>query len=192
MIPVPSRLPARWTQSHVDQLHPVFWSWLVLPIRVMTDYDLYVVPISLHRPNAQQKRLRDEYERQLKLWEENKLDRKPLPAAKPGASAHNFDLCSKNLNHDARGADGLCPVCGSVLKPASLAADVGIMSSLGILVSSGGSLPLKDRPWVWQVWAQTLQGFPKLRDGGTFSNPDTPHVELAAWDFRTGTLKKDA
>ena len=113
---------------------------------------------------------------------------KPLAAAPPGKSAHNYQLCTVDAAHVA-GAAEVCNVCAGAVKPAAAAVDVLIQDRHGTTISTGGALELKYRPHVWQTWATILKKYPKLRDGGAFSRPDTPHVELTRWDFKTHTVR---
>jgi len=183
-------VPRRWMPEHIAQVHPEFWPSLAAAILAFEARhpNIDVAPTTLHRSNGFQAKLRAAYERDAKLFAEGKISRPPLPAAKPGASAHNYDRCTKDVRHDVRGADGKCPRCGAVLQPATLAADVQMIVD-GAVVPTGGGLKLEDRPAVWRWWAEHLRRYPALRDGGTFPKPDTPHVEDAHWDFKTGARR---
>jgi hypothetical protein len=195
MSPVPSLNgvlvePRRWEAEHIAVLYPAFWSAL-RPAIVSFEAehpDVDVGPGTLDRSNAYQRELRQKYERDAALFAKGIITRPPLPAARPGASAHNYDLCTRDDRHDVRGADGACPRCRAPLKPASLAADVKLYVK-GVVVPTRGGLPLEARPPIWQEWAKHLRSYPALRDGGVFSQPDTPHVEDSKWDVRVGTRR---
>lgn len=158
-----------WSEDQFEQLHPDLGAALI-PALLDAERELLRVRFrSGYRSAAEQKELHDTYGQRLELWKAGKLKNKPLPAAPPHASAHNY--CQ---------ADG---------RPASLASDVQILGPTGQPIPSGGSIPLEQRPLEWQRWAAIVARHPLLRDGGTFSKPDTVHVELARWDYKARNLK---
>jgi hypothetical protein len=188
-------MPQGWEKSQVNQLYEPFQTDLLLAVfRAKNRFNIDVRMASGYRANAKQKALYDQYVVNQKLFAEGKSTVRPLQAAPPGHSAHNFVFCRLNLEHNACGAETMCPVCQAPIQPASLAADVQLIrwSAVrpeGSVIPSGGALQLSLRPKEWQQWAQIVAEFPTLRDGGTFSRPDPVHVEWHGWNYKTHTLQ---
>lgn len=170
-----------WSPDQLLQLHPEFAEAVAPAIAEAQAEGLPVRFASGHRSKRRQAELRASYEARKKLFEAGELKQKPLPAALPGSSAHNWDL----EDAEARGAGG-----GDVEgTPASLALDVAILDQLGQPIPSGGQIPLEQRAPAWQRWAAVVARYPLLRDGGAFTTPDAVHVELVLWDAKAKALR---
>lgn len=187
--PSPRDMLEGWTSDVWARLHPVFAEALAPAIIAAQAVGLRVHPRSSWRSNTEQRNRYEDFLRLKAEYEAGKIKVPPLPAAPPGASAHNFAVCPTDPTH-VIGASERCPKCGSPPKAASLAEDVMILDRDGNPVPSGGALSVPLRPAVWQSWATLLTDFPQLRDGGTFSpRPDSVHVESVRWDHRAKTLR---
>lgn len=183
-------VPAGWLEWQLLGLHPDLRAALVPAIEEALCIGIRPRYLSGPRTNAHQLRLRTEYENKAKLFAAGKITKLPLPAAPPGKSAHNYALCSVDKTHRI-GPNERCPKCGAVTIPASLACDIWLADLRGEAIPSGGAIPREVRDRAWQDWAAVLDRHPLLRDGGEFQpRPDTPHVELARWDFRSQTLRE--
>ena len=209
--------PKGWTEEQWSRLHPGFAADLA-PLLAEAERRGFVVrPRSLDRSNARQRGLRQQYESARRLWDgaleahhkgshkgasqpatcslcwvlgakRGPEPRPPLPAAKAGWSSHNFGLCPNDAGH-LHDCHDECPWCGAAWIPATVAVDVMLLDGRGVAVPSGGAVPLVHRPKVWQEWAELVHKFPALRDGGTFSYPDSVHVEWNLWDCAKAGLR---
>lgn len=143
---------------------------------------LRVRRISGYRSNARQAQLRATFEAKEKLYQLGQGPM-PLPAARPGKSAHNYALCSRTIGH-VIGEHVQCPICGAATLPASVAVDIGLFDDKGVAIRCP---PLfEERPAEWQAWAGLVAKHPDLRDGGHFKpNADPVHVELIGWNWQT-------
>ncbi len=182
-------LPIGWTRDQLADLHPGFVADLVPAILEADARQLRVRRRSGYRSNARQRELHETYEARKAAYDRGELKAKPLPAAPPGSSAHNFALCSADSSHAIGGADE-CPVCGAGADPAAVACDVEILGPNGQPIPSGGDAPIETRAREWQEWAEILDRYPALRDGGDFaSRKDPVHVEWARWNHKTRALE---
>ena len=181
-------LPSGWSENDLADLHPAFAEVLRPLLGSAVGLGLRPRRKSGARSNAEQGMLYLKYQQALAAWRrDGKVGPPPLPAAPPGASAHNYALCPQSTAH-VIGPNPVCPVCAAVPRSASLALDVMLLDSAGHPIGSGGGKPLTLRPSAWQQWAVTVSAFPALRDGGTFSSPDPVHVEFARWDHHAQVL----
>lgn len=188
------RLPEGWSRDQLAQLHPALVAVLVPCVLAAQALGLRVRFASGWRSNAHQQHLRDTYEERLALWQgSDQRKAKPLPACKPGESAHNLTLCTVDASHDCVGHDDKCPACDGALIPASPACDVQILDpATGNAIPSGGQVALAHRHLVWQRWAAVVKEHPFLRDGGEFHNIDPVHVEHIGWDYGSHHFHADA
>lgn len=172
-----------WTAVVWDALHPRFAEALEPCVIEAHATGIPVRPRSAWRSNTAQRQLYEHFLSMKGDFDTGRSPVRPLPAAPPGASAHNYSVCPTDPAHLIGGKER-CPFCGSPPTAASLALDIGLLDAKGEFVPSGGALALPMRPAIWQRWAAHLQGFPLLRDGGLFHpRPDAVHVEHAAWDY---------
>jgi hypothetical protein len=182
-------MPKYWDPLVVAELHPGFWEQLRPLVESAHASDLMVRFLSGYRSNEMQGKLYRQYLDRVDEFKRGVIKRKPLPAAPPGNSAHNFSRCAAGVGHFVGDAEGTCPQCGAAVEPSAVAVDIWIPGPTGKAVKSGGAIPYEDRPVEWQKWADLVATFPKLRDGGLFRRrPDSVHVEWARWDFRTKKL----
>jgi hypothetical protein len=181
-------LPVGWSEDQFSQLHAGFIADLVPALVAANAAGLRVRFRSGYRSNAQQRFLHESFEARLAAYERGELKAKPLPAAPPGSSAHNFALCSADSSHAIGGAEE-CPECSAAVDPAAVACDVQILGPNGQPIPSGGELPLEQRSHEWQQWAAILDRYPALRDGGDFAGRKDPvHVEWARWNHKMRAL----
>lgn len=216
--------PNGWTEDQWSRLHPGFAADLAPLLAEAERRGLVVRPRSLDRSNARQRGLRQQYESARRLWDgaleghhkgshkgasqpaicslcwvlgakRGPEPRPPLPAAKAGASSHNFGLCPNDAGH-LHDCHDECPWCGAAWVPATVAVDVMLLDDHGTPtpvddtpIASGGAVVLARRSPAWQHWAALVHEFPALRDGGTFSTPDPVHVEWSRWDCAKAGLR---
>lgn len=176
-----AQLSPDWSGPLILQLHPVFAAGV---LRAALDARRYttmrVVPHSAWRGNAEQKALRDAYEKALADYKAGKTKVPPLPAACPGHSAHNWTVCTEDATHDF-GEGSKCSVCGAEGEAAAVGLDVAILDALGNHIRTGGAIPETAQPREWQLWFQVIALHADLRDGGKAYN-DPVHVESAYWN----------
>jgi len=221
----PNSPPTGWTAEQWSRLHPAFAADLAPALEEAEKEGLKVRPRSLDRSNARQRELRNAYLKAKARWESTLRShqagdhrmvpmpgscpicwtmgrktvpepRAPLPAAKPGASSHNFGLCSLEPDAHPHTADDACPKCGAPWKPATVAVDVMLLDDRGtpcplddVAIASGGASPLAKRSGPWKRWAAIVARHSRLRDGGNFQNPDPVHCEWWQWDYAAAGLR---
>jgi len=210
--------PNGWTDEQWARLHPGFAADLAPLLAEAERRGLVVRPRSLERSNARQRGLRQQYESARRLWDgtleahakglhhevkqpltccicwaagskKGPEPRPPLPAAKAGASSHNYGLCPVEPVGHPHDCHDECPWCGAAWVPATVAVDVMLLDKREVAVPSGGAVSLARRPEPWGQWAALVHEFPALRDGGTFSTPDPVHVEWSRWDCAKAGLR---
>ena len=185
----PLGLPSGWAEADLTDLHPDLAVALRPLLVSAVTAGLRPRRRSGARGNVAQGALFTAYKAAQGRWiAGGKVGAGPLPAAPPGASAHNYAVCPQDATH-VIGPNPVCPVCSSRSRAASLALDVALLDIAGVPIYSGGGRGLAARPAEWRQWSAVVAAFPALRDGGTFAQPDPVHVELARWDHTSRTLR---
>lgn len=175
-----------WAPADYADLHPDLQAELPSVLVDAVRANLHVIRASGSRTNAVQQRLYETYLAKKADYDAGRTTVLPLPAAAPGASAHNYARCSREPSH-VIGARVSCPVCGSATLPASLAVDVALLDGHGVAIHCP-AVPLAQRPAEWRTWAGVIDGHPRLRDGGDFQHQlDPVHIEMLGWNFSTRT-----
>lgn len=182
-------LPDGWAEPDLADLHPDLAAALRPLLSAAVSAGLRPRRRSGARSNETQGALYIAYKAAQGRWVAGgKVGSGPLPAAPPGASAHNYAVCPQNNSH-LIGPNPTCPVCASRSRAASLALDIALLDVAGVSIYSGGARGLAARAVEWRQWAGLVRAFPAVRDGGTFAQPDPVHVELARWDHTSRTLR---